>query len=163
MRPKILRVGHPPEAFASLIEALSQAGARAGWLQFTPLDPPEGTQLAPPRGLPPWRLPEELEAAAGSGVLRAVAAGGGRSIAVKPMRGAPVARDLLREHFRGCLIVLVRGGEEQLGEMDAPRLEPRGEGWLFRREGEAARALTTDQLIVTLRSPRRMKRKNREE
>ena len=41
-----------------------------------------------------------VAAAAERGVLGAVEAGGSRTVAGKPLRGAAVLRDLLREHFR---------------------------------------------------------------
>lgn len=138
MRQHLLRVTHAADAFAGLIAALRRAGVRVGWLELAP----------------PSRWPEELEAAAGRGALRAVAVGGGRSVAVKPMRGEPVLRDLLREHFRGCGLVLVSGEIRGCHESTTPRLEPHGEDWLLRPDGETPRTLTTDQLIAALRKPR---------
>src|SRR5436309_2065242 len=100
-RAHLLRIDEGPERFAALVAALAAAGMRAGWLD-----------LAGERGESP-PAPGDLEAAAAAGVLRAVAVGrgprGGRSIAVKPLKGEPVLADLLREHFRGCALVLVRG------------------------------------------------------
>src|SRR6185436_10732226 len=93
-------------------------------------------------------VPEILAPAAGLGVLRAVAAGGGRTVAVKPLRGAPVLKDLLREHFLGCALVLIRG------EVDAPRLAPDGEAWRVESPGEAAKAWSTGQLVEAMRSPK---------
>ncbi len=135
MRQHLLRVDRGAEAFESLIDAAGHAGERVGWLELTP----------------PAPGPEGLEAAAARGVLRAVAAGGGRSVAVKPMRGEPVLEDLLREHFRGCVLVLVRG--EPKKDLAAPRLEPLGEGWRIRFEGAPERLFTTDQLLAALRRP----------
>lgn len=129
--PHLLRVEEGPESFAALIEAARAAGLRAGWLE-----------LARPRP-----LPVALEAAAAAGALRAVAVGEGRSAAVKPMRGEPVLRDLLREHFRGCALVLVSG------EVSAPRLAAVGDGWLVAVPGEAARAYDTESLVAELRRP----------
>ena len=65
----------------------------------------------------------------------------------QPMRGAPVLRDLLREHFRGCTLVLVRGAVE------APLLEPRDGGFTV-TGAEGERHLTGDQLAAALRRPR---------
>jgi hypothetical protein len=89
-------------------------------------------------------------AAAGLGVLRSVSVSGERTVAVKPLRGAPVLRDLVREHFRGCALVLVRG------EVDAPRLLSDGEvdRWTVRVAGLAARRLTTEDLVAGLRRPK---------
>ncbi|HVR95652.1 MAG TPA: hypothetical protein VMW27_03505 [Thermoanaerobaculia bacterium] len=129
--PHLLRVEDGPERFAALIEAARAEGLRIGWLD-----------LSIPSASP------GLEAAAGLGVLRAVAAGGGRSVAVKPLRGEPVLKDLLREHFRGCALVLVRG------EVEAPVLRPDGDGWKVEVEGEAARRFETGKLATALRKPR---------
>jgi hypothetical protein len=137
MRQHLLRVTRGAEAFESLIDAARDAGERVGWLELAP----------------PSRWPEELEAAAGRGVLRAVAVGGGRSVAVKPMRGEPMLRDLLREHFRGCALVLLRGEPRDAASLAAPRLEPHGESWAVRCEGGPERLLTTDQLLAALRRP----------
>jgi hypothetical protein len=130
--PHLLRVDTGPERFAALIEAVRALDLRVGWLE-----------LAPP---PP--APGDLETAAGLGTLRAVAAGGGRAVAVKPLKGDPVLKDLLREHFRGCALVLVRG------EVAAPLLQPDGERWTVTVPGEAARAFATGDFAEALRSPR---------
>ncbi len=130
--PHLLRVEDGPERFASLIEAARAEGLRIGWLDLAA----------------PAPLPADLEAAGGLGALRAVAVGGGRSVAVKPLRGEPVLKDLLREHFRGCALVLVRG------ELAAPVLWPDGEGWKVEAPGEAARRFETGKLAAALRKPR---------
>ncbi len=129
--PHLLRVEEGPEGFASLVEAARAEELRIGWLELAEVSP----------------LPEVLESAAGLGVLRAVSVGGGRSVAVKPMRGAPVLKDILREHFRGCALVLVRG------EIEAHQLRADGEGWRMEVSGQAAQALTTPQLLGKVRSP----------
>lgn len=130
--PHLLRVAEGPSRFGELIAALAAAGLRCGWLD-----------LRAPDALPP-----DLEAAAAAGVLRAVAVGGGRSAAVKRLRGAPVVRDLVREHFHGCATVLVRG------EVDAPLLEAAPSGWSVTAAERAARSLSTAALVAALRSPR---------
>ncbi|HKH43072.1 MAG TPA: hypothetical protein VKM72_00225 [Thermoanaerobaculia bacterium] len=130
--PHLLRVTEGPERFAPLVAAVQALDLRVGWLD-----------LAPP---PP--VPGDLETAAGLGALRAVAVGGGRAVVVKPLRGEPVLGDLLREHFRGCVLVLVRGG------IAAPLLQADGERWSVAVTGEAARAFTSADLAEALRSPR---------
>lgn len=130
--PHLLRVDAGPEVFASLVEAVRALGLRVGWLELAPPPPASG----------------DLEAAAGLGTLRAVAAGGGRVVAVKPLRGEPVLDDLLHEHFRGCALVLVRG------EAAAPLLQQEGERWTVTAPGEAARAFAASGLAEALRSPR---------
>jgi len=141
-RPHLLRVDAGPERFAALLAALRAAGMRAGWLDLA------ADASAVPAG------PADLEAAAAAGALRAVAVGGGprggRVVAVKPLQGPPVLADLLREHFRGCGLVLVRGAA---GE-DVPRLEPDGTFWRVRPPAAAVRVLDTADLVAALRRPR---------
>lgn len=129
--PHLLRVEDAPDRFVSLVETARAEGLRVGWLELAEVSP----------------VPEVLEAAAGLGVLRAVSVGGSRTVAVKPLRGAPVLKDVLREHFLGCAVVLVRGEE------DVPCLRPDGEGWVMEVPGQAAQPLTTEQLLAKLRSP----------
>jgi hypothetical protein len=130
--PHLLRVEDGPQRFASLIEAARAEGLRVGWLDL---------------GAPPAPVPEPLESAAGLGVLRAVSVGEGRTVAVKPVKGAPVLKDLLREHFRGCAVVLVRGG------VDAPLLTALDEGWSVAPGGAASQRYATAALVSALRSP----------
>jgi hypothetical protein len=132
--PHLLRVDEPPERHAPLIAAAQELGLRIGWLD-----------LSAPRS-----VPEPLETAAGLGVLRAVAAGGNRSVAVKPLKGAPVLRDLLREHFRGCALVLVRGE----APADIAVLGIAEDSWTVTAPGEAARPFTAAALAAALRKPR---------
>lgn len=129
--PHLLRVEEAPERFASLVETVRAAGLRMGWLELA--------EVAP--------LPDVLAAAAGLGLLRAVSVGGGRSVAVKPLKGAPVLRDVLREHFLGCALVLVRG------DIDSPRLRCDGSGWVIDTPEKAGQQLTAQQLVAKLRSP----------
>jgi hypothetical protein len=139
--PHLLRVTVPPDRFASLIEAARVLKLRVGWLDWP------GTPGAP--GERP--ATSSLEVAADLGVLRAVAVGEGRTVSVKPLRGRPVLKDLLREHFLGCALVLVRG------DVDAPALEPDGDGWRLQLPGSSERAsrrLTTAELSEALRKPR---------
>jgi hypothetical protein len=131
--PHLLRVEQGPAEFAPLFLAARSLGLRIGWLELG--------EIATP-------LPPSLEAAAGEGVLRAVAVGGGRTVAVKPMKGAPVMRDLLREHFRGCALVLVRG---ECAEV--PRLSPEGEGYRV-ASGSVVRTFDAAHLAEALRRPR---------
>jgi hypothetical protein len=130
--PHLLRVTDPPEIFAPLIEAARALGLRVGWLDLAGAVSP---------------LPEPLESAAALGMLRAVAVGEGRTVAVKPLRGATVLKDLLREHFRGCVLVLARG------EVEAPRLEADGEAWRLSLPESASRRLSTGELAESLRKP----------
>lgn len=136
--PHLLRVAAPAESFAPLADALAAEGLRLGWLELA--------------AAPPEPLSIELASALDLGVLRAVAVGPGRSLAAKPLRGAPVLRDLLREHFRGCRLVLVAGP----GAPDElPSLDPaEGGGYRVEPPGEAARTLAPPALAARLRRPR---------
>jgi hypothetical protein len=134
--PHLLKVEEAPEQFAGLIEAARALKLRVGWLDLAAPTPPL----------------DGLEAAAALGVLRAVSVSGGRSVAVKPLRSQPVLRDLLREHFQGGVLVLVRGTLETL---EAPRLiATPGGGWEVRAGEEAARQFDTEGLAAALRKPR---------
>jgi hypothetical protein len=129
MRPHLLRFDGPTENLASLIRAAGESGLRVGWLELGETPPVAST----------------LEELASCGVLRAVAVGGGRSIAVKPMRGAPVLKDLLREHFRGCALVLVRGS------LQIPLLQAETEAWrVVPPDGQPIR-WRTEELLAALR------------
>lgn len=130
--PHLLRAAGGPAAFAPLIAAARAAGLRVGWLQ-----------LAPPGPAPP-----ALDEAAAAGVLRAVGVGEGRSVAVKPLAGPAVLRDLVREHFRGCALLLVDG------PVEAPVLAPVADAWRLETAGAPPRLLTTDGLLARLRRPR---------
>jgi hypothetical protein len=131
--PYLLRVDAPPETFRPVIAAARSLGLRVGWLDL---------------GATPGPVPETLGAAADLGVLRAVAVGEGRAVSVKPLRGAPVLKDLLREHFQGCVLVLVRGELE-----DAPALTTDGDGWRISPPGLASRRSSTDDFVASLRKP----------
>ncbi|HXU29361.1 MAG TPA: hypothetical protein VN851_02190 [Thermoanaerobaculia bacterium] len=132
--PHLLRVEQGAAEYAPLFEAARALDLRIGWLE-----------LGEPA---PGPVPSSLEAAAGEGALRAVAVGGGRTVVLKPMKGAPVLRDLLREHFRGCALVLV------LGECgDVPRLSREGEGYRV-ASGAVVRAFDAAHFAEALRRPR---------
>ena len=133
-----LRVTEDSAAFRSLFEALGREGERAGWLDLGPMTPDPAAAPASEGG---------LEATLDDGVWKAVAVEARRSVAIKTRRGAPVLRDLLTEHFRGCRVVLVRG------ESALPMLRPRGEDWELERGDGEARRLTTAELVSALRSP----------
>ena len=131
-RPVLLAVADGAGAYGNLLAALAEAGERAGWLDLGP------------RGAP---RPDGLEQAAALGVLRAVAAAGDRVTMVKPVRGRLVLDDLLREHFRGCRLVLVRGGE------GLPVLTADEAGWRLEPSSGRAARLTTGELVANLRRP----------
>ena len=136
MKPNLLRVTLAVVEFEVLVAAVRHAGHRVGWLD-----------LGDPSSEAPGPLPEELATAADLGALRAVSVAGGRSVAIKPLRGAPVLRDLVREHFRGCRLVLVRG------TVEAPTLEPEDGGWRVRRADGRSFPLSTEELVTRLNRP----------
>ncbi|MEM6792791.1 MAG: hypothetical protein AAF725_02340 [Acidobacteriota bacterium] len=152
-----LIVAHPPESFASLAEALGSRGERLGWLDWRPQAP--RPRLATEGDGPG----AELEAAARPPFLRAVAVGCNGLVALKPVGGPPVLRDVLREHFRGCLAVLVRTGarassleaELESAGFESARLEPSGDNLRYRVASTRAAGLWDPALLADrLRKPR---------
>lgn len=134
--PHLLRAGGPAEGYAPLLAAARAAGQRLGWLELARPVPQGGG----------------LEGAAAAGALRAVAVGEGRSVAVKPMAGPPVLKDLLREHFLGCAAVLVVADAAALPE-GTPAVELAPEGWKVTLPS-GAETFTTQGLLARLRKPR---------
>ncbi|MFQ5350533.1 MAG: hypothetical protein ACE5EG_08845 [Thermoanaerobaculia bacterium] len=131
-RPVLLAVAEGAAGYAALVGALAQAGERVGWLDLrSPAADPSPA----------------LEEAAAAGALRAVAVAGGRVTTVKPIRGEAVLDDLLREHFRGCRLVLVRGGEGLV------RLEAVADGWRLVPPHREAVRQSTSELLAGLRRP----------
>ena len=141
--PHLLRVDRTVLEFAPLVAALRQDGLRAGWLEWSPLAA--------------WQSgPAEAELFPGAGesdVLRAVRVEAGQTVVYKKLRGAPVLRDVLREHFRGCTLVLVHQRRET-PPIDAPLLEKKEEGWQIAPPDGPAREMTTAALAAALRRPR---------
>ena len=137
--PHLLRVDRTLLECAPLVAALRQDGRRAGFLDWSPGRSPAG--LAAPE-------------AAEAGVLRSVTVDAEQTVAVKKRRGEPVLRDVLREFFRGCAVVLV-GGEGR-SAVEAPLLEPLGgeSGWRIVTADGATREMSTEQLAAALRRPR---------
>jgi hypothetical protein len=152
-RIHVLRVEGEPTAYAALIEAIRVDGGRVGWLELgaTGADfesrPEVESEAGSQAGSESAVVPPRLEQAADLGVLRAVAVGSTRTVSVKPRRGQTVTRDLLREHFRGCRLVLVTGSAE------APLLVAAGEGWTVKLDG-VERRHTTESLARALRKPK---------
>ncbi len=157
-RYDLLRVDAPPASFEELLRQSHAAGLRVGWLEWDPgLDERAGEEFTEESSLepsaPPARslaapIPASLEAAAGLGVLRAVAVTAGGSVAVKRRQGRPVERDLVREHFAGCRLILVAGG------LARARLHPCGDGWEISCDEASARRYSTVELVRRLASPR---------
>jgi len=143
-RIHVLRTHAGAEEVAGLVAAVRAEGLRVGWLDLTlKLEP---AALGP------------LEQVTRSGAVRAVALGAGRSVAVKPVAGPPVLRDVLREHFVGCALVLIRdvaapGAQSALDVRDLPLLEVAGDGWRVVSGDGGALDLETSELATRLRRP----------
>lgn len=130
-RIHLLRVEGQAADYVDLIGALRADGRRVGWLDLGPV-----------------QVPTALTLASETGVLRAVAVDEGVTVAVKPRAGRAVMKDLLREYFVGCAVVLVKGSE------GLPRLSAENGHWLLEVPGAAHRRLDTDGLVAVLRKPR---------
>ncbi len=130
-RQVVLAAGAPAAAHGELIAALAAAGERAGWLDLAAAAAHAG----------------ELQAAAEAGAFRAVAVAPGKVATLKPIRGQPVLTDLLREHFRGCLLVLVRGVEGLI------RLDPDAAGWQLTAPSGRRLRRSTAELVADLGRP----------
>lgn len=129
MRPRhVLRAEGAAAGYVPLFAAAAERGMRVGWLELAAPPPPEPS------------FGELLEA----GAFRVVSVGAGLSLALKPMQGPPVLRDVLREHFKGCALVLVRG------EVELPHLLPAGDEWDLRGGEGGARRLSTEALLASL-------------
>jgi hypothetical protein len=140
-RIHLLRYQGEPTALEALFAAVRAEGLRAGWLQADPVRREEG-----PAGL-----------AVEAGAFRAAAVAPGRVASVKRVAGPPVLRDLLREHFLGCALVVVRPGgagsalDAELAEV--PTLELGPDGYRITAAGQAAHELSAEALAARLRRP----------
>lgn len=129
--PVLLAVVGVAGDFEALFAAARERGVRVGWLEL------ESAVLPPP----------DLAFAPPAGAFRAVAVGNRISIAVKPMKGAPVLRDLVREHFLGADVVLVKGTDL------FPKLSAVDGGWKLGESPTNERRLSLDELFARLRKP----------
>lgn len=141
------------QALDPLLRALGVAGVRWGRLCWQPDGtPPASAEAA---GLDP-RCAKRVE------IFR------GRSLAIKPLAGPPVFRDVLREHFVGHGVVLIEG--EPPAGVSVPRIRSLGDGRyavLARVDGEEGareeaggeeraveRAFEAEEIVVELRKAR---------
>lgn len=129
--PALVAVAEPPAAFAALFAAAAARGVRIGWLELAGVEPPAS-----------------LAAAAGAGAAKAVAAGAGATVTWKRRAGEAIVRDLLREHFLGYAVVLLRGGQ------GLPRLAADGDAFRFEAVAGSPRRLATAALLDELLRPR---------
>ncbi|MEJ2084395.1 MAG: hypothetical protein P8Y44_01785 [Acidobacteriota bacterium] len=126
-----LRVEDGPERFEGLVSAAASVGIRIGWLEFASST-----------------VSESLASASAAGVFRAVQIDDGVTVAVKNRKGPVVMRDLMREHFQGCSLILVSGGE-------APAvLRSVDDRWLVSNVSGVETTYTTDELVAALRKVR---------
>jgi hypothetical protein len=137
-RIHLLRVAEGPQAFAPLFAAAAAACVRVGWLELPAGSSPSLDSFA---GSP-------LSAVLGAGAARAAVAADAWTVSARPRRGPARLRELLRQQFLGCALVLV------CGEVDAPTLAPSGNGeWSVAGAGVAERRLSGERLIAALREP----------
>lgn len=126
----------PTEAFAPLIHAVEADGGRVGLLLWHPL----AASVDPP-----------LATTAASGLLRSVQVNAAGSVVHKPRKGPAVLRDVVREHFRGCRVVLVVG--EPVAELaEVPRITPKGDAFQL-ESGSSKRQFDPAALAAWLRRP----------
>lgn len=128
-RIHVLRTATAAADCGPLFAAAAALGLRVGWLDL------ESTARTPP----------ELEEPAALGAFRAVGVADERVVTVKPVHGAKVLEDLLREHFAGCRLVLIRG------ELSAPELTVTQSGYRVRFEDEAEQEFSAEALARALR------------
>lgn len=120
----------PPSEYASLVEAARQIGVRIGWWENITVTPP-----AP------------LAAPTDAGFFQSIAVGADATLSVKRRIGPAVARDLIREYFLGCDLVLMAGRAEY------PCLKRLESGWVVTLPDGAENEFTTQELIAALRRP----------
>lgn len=139
----LLRVDQTMLEFAQLVAALRQDGRRVGWLEWSPGVRSNGSAVE--------KTPVPVLEAAEAGVLRAVTVAPDHTVAVKPRRGAPILRDIVREHFRGCNLLLVHTTDD----LPIPRLEKTEKGWrIVPPDAEGpGREWSTEDLVAALRRP----------
>ncbi len=130
--PALVGVNAPAAAFDALFAAAHRRGVRIGWLELETAPSP----------------PPELALAADAGAFKSVAVGGQRALSLKPVRGPVVLRDLLREHFLGCGVVLVRGDARY------PRLSLADGSYRLAFSVDRERSLDADEAVAVLLRPR---------
>lgn len=144
-RVHLLRYGGAPDRLGPLFEAARAEGLRVGWLSGASLTGDPAADSTPP-GL---KVPSD------AGAFRAVELSEGRSVALKRVAGPPVLRDVLREHFLGCVLVVVADGAPVEAELTGePALEPADGGYRVTVPGEAGRLFDPPALAARLRRPR---------
>ncbi len=144
-RAHLLRYDGEADRLAPLFEAARAEGLRIGWLSGARLAGDSAGEATPP----------SLKAPSDAGAFRAVELSEGRSVAVKRVAGPPVLRDVVREHFLGCALVVVAPGAPFEAELAGePTIEPADGSYRVTVPGEAGRLFDPPALAVRLRRPR---------
>lgn len=132
MQPDLLRVVSSHESFLELFSAGRARKVLIGWLDLESASRP----------------PSDLAEAAANGALRAVSITGRDVVSVKRLGGSPVLRDVVREHFTGCRLLLVRG------DVEAAVLAPASGGWTVQWQEKGEASFSTAEFFDALRSPK---------
>jgi hypothetical protein len=130
-RVHLLEIEDTPPRFEPLVRAVTEAGMRVGWLDFRAIE-----------------TPDALAAASATGVFRAVSVGQTSTLSVKSRIGPAVTKDLIREYFQGCSVVLISGRET------AATLHRRDDKWAVSSPGGEEKIFTTEKLVAALRGVR---------
>lgn len=148
-RVHLLRYGGAPDRLGPLFEAARAEGLRVGWLSGAHSNVNSAVDSAVDSAPPGLKAPSD------AGAFRAVALSEGRSVALKRVSGPPVLRDVVREHFLGCALVVVAEGAPVEAELTGePTLEPADGGYRVTVPGEAGRVFAPSALAARLRRPR---------
>ena len=127
--------------FEPLIAAANERGVRVGWLAWE-----SGPAKASALRNPPLVC-----------AFRSVEVSDDWTISAKPRRGPAILRDLLREHFLGADVVLVKGLEL------FPRLARHGKDWELEEAVGRKRTLSTEALLDRARKPELRWKERKEE
>ena len=126
-RVHLLQIDDAPSRFEPLVRAVTEAGMRVGWLDFRVAE-----------------TSDALAAASATGVFRAVAVGDTETVSAKSRIGPAVTKDLIREYFQGCSVVLISGRET------AASLHRRDDEWAVSSPGGKEKVFTTEGLVAAL-------------
>ena len=129
--PVLFAVSGDASDFEPLFSAARERGARIGWLEL------DGAAVRQP-------TPEDLPF---TGAFRTVEVSERWTVSTKPRKGPAVLRDLLREHFLGADVVLVRG-------IDLfPKLSRNDDAWNLEEAAGRSHRLSTEGLLDRARKP----------
>jgi len=129
--PVLFSVSGDASDYEPLFAAARERGARIGWLEL------DGAAARRP-------MPEGLPF---TGAFRTVEVSESWTVSTKPRKGPAVLRDLLREHFLGADVVLVRGIDLY------PKLARRDDAWDLEEAAGRKLRLSTEALLDRARKP----------